>query len=43
VRDVEVDQQVVEADGRDRQPERLERQRVVPRRELELLERDAGR
>src|SRR5581483_648428 len=39
-RDVEVGEQVVEPDRRDGIAERLERQAVVPRRELELLERD---
>ena len=40
VRDVVVDQQVVEADRRDRLAERFERHPVVPRCELQLLERD---
>jgi hypothetical protein len=38
--DVEVDQQVVQADRGDRVPQRLQRQSMVAGRELELLERD---
>ena len=40
--DVEVDQQVVQPGRRDRVPQRLKRQRVIPRGELQLLERDVG-
>lgn len=40
VRDVVVDQEVVQAGGRDVVPEGLERHPVVPRRELKLLARD---
>ncbi len=39
-RDVVVDQQVVQPDGRDRPAERLERHRVVARGEAQLVERD---
>jgi hypothetical protein len=42
LRDVEVDQQVVQTDRGNRLPEDLQRQRVIPGGELELLERDAG-
>ena len=41
VRHVEVDQQVVEADRRDRVAECFERHPVIAGRELELLEADA--
>ena len=41
VRHVVVDQEVVQAERRDRVAQRLERQPVVSRRELQLLERDA--
>jgi len=37
-----VDQQVVQPERRYRLAERLERQPMVPRSELELFERDAG-
>ena len=38
--DVEVDQQIVQADRRDRVVQRLERHRMIARGELELLWRD---
>ncbi len=37
-----MDQEVVEPDGRDRQAERLERQAVIPGRELKLLQPDGA-
>jgi len=40
--DVEVDQEVVEPERRDRVAEGLERQPVVAGRQLQLLERDSG-
>ena len=39
--DVEVDQQIVQPDGRDLVAQRLERHAVVPRRKLQLVEGDA--
>jgi hypothetical protein len=42
VRDVEVDQEVVQAERRDRLAQELERKPVVPGRELELVEADSG-
>ena len=41
-RHVVVDEQVVQPDRRDRPAQRLERHRVVPRRQAELVEGDSG-
>src|SRR4051812_23875867 len=43
LRDVEVDQEVVQPDRRDRVTERLERQPMVAGRKLQLVERYLGR